>query len=766
MKKKHLSLSLLLFAFILLLFYSEASANTRPRAFTQQGQFGAVSSGHPIATSAAVKILKNGGNAIDAAVCAAFMLGVVDFTNSGPGGDAFALVHLSSGEILSFDGSIKRPIETGDSNSDIGLPTAPELLLRILKTFGTCTPAEILAPSIKVCQRGFEVSSYLHQVIRKKLLKLEYRPAIEFLAPDGYAMPAGTILKQPVLAKTLAQIARDNGESFYRGEHARVLVDHMRANGSGYSIKDFENYKSKVSLPFKFEWQSYCLYGTPPPSSSVAAIKLATKLADSDLDLFNPGAKAVVSIAQTGQKIIDFKYNFLSNYLHCPERFIKDSEGAAGTESDVVKADDSLTTHLCVWDKDNNAVSITLTLGSHCGTGHLSPLGFFYNNEMRNYKEIVARYPQNYDKNAGPISSKSPMMIKKGARLAAILGGAGSDRIIFNTGLIAAKFLRQRSEDENFFNLPRFFLDYKNTLQLEWHKDGELLKQISTLWPTINIRESGDDYFGLMAGIFKTNKGLRAFGDFRRDGSCAAISRNPLESAKLHIRLNFSRKKGFEKLLLGGPISDMLQTSSDWSSSAGARQTKSENQTTFDYETPTFADVFSIHINRQPQREFTSKELVRLLGQKPNFDPTFTDNPALLEFCTQYSDCQSIFELSQRLLVDVGFQIPYRRVKRKTTATQILEMGFGDCSGKARLMHEVLRAYGANSRLVGGLIAKNGIKSSTHLWLEIGTNSGWIPVCPVNFHFGQIPGNWVKLRYGEIQTVTPGGKLIFNISKE
>jgi gamma-glutamyltranspeptidase/glutathione hydrolase len=498
------------------------------RIFAESGSFGAAATGHQHATRAAADVLKNGGNAIDAAVTAAFILGVVDFTNSGPGGDAHALVHLADGRIIAFDAAIVKPALADKNNSYIGLPTQPELQLKLLRLFGTMSPEEVIAPAINLCEKGFLVSGYLNHVIKKKLLNINDKAAIDFLAPDGFALPAGSLLKQPLLARTLKQMSKDSGASFYRGEHARILCRQMQQKGSSYTREDFAKYRSKIKRPLRYEWQSFSLFGNPPPSSSIVAIKIAFMLLNSKVQIFKNKADQLIKAAIIGRQTIDFKYNKLASYANNPNGFFKTKPAAPECLANIQnRTEGSQTTHVCTWDQNGNAVSMTLTLGSHCGSGDFSELGFFYNNQMRNYTSQVAIHPDDYPENTGPISSKAPIMVKKDGQLYFILGGAGSDRIIFNNAMITTALISGMTRPFSTVNQPRFFLDYKNRLHLEWSKDSEFTKQVCSIWPDTQIRESGADYFGMNALIIKQKGILTAISDFRRDSSCKAIDIKP-----------------------------------------------------------------------------------------------------------------------------------------------------------------------------------------------------------------------------------------------
>lgn len=513
----------LLFLFSFLFFSAPVKAQ---RVFVDRGNLAAVSSGHQLANKAATDILKQGGNAVDAAVAAAFTLGVVDFTNSGIGGDGFALVHLQNGSIISIDASSKKPENFAQNHSNIGLPTQPKLLFRMLKTFGSLSAREVLAPAIKICHEGFKITGYLNNVIKKKLLKLKHQPAIDFLTPQGYALPAGTILKQPALGKTLQQLASDYGYSFYRGKMARKMAEHMQKLGSSFNTQDFSLYSCRIGKPISLSWQNFQIYGTPPPSCSIVAMKLAVDLLDSGLDLFPKTPADLLKAAIKGRKLIEFKYQQLANFVKQPYEFCKKFEMVKKQIEPSSPIDaDSNTTHLCVWDNDGMAVSMTLTLGSHCGTGELSPYGFFYNNETRNYTKLIAKYPQDYPEDVGPISAKAPIMIKKAGKLYSIMGGAGSNRIIFNVGLTAARMIKHPESINRVLQLPRFFLDYKQCLQLEWSKNSAFTNDCRNSWKNSKIRVSGSDYFGLVSLLAKFGNVFNSAADFRRDGDCRSISK-------------------------------------------------------------------------------------------------------------------------------------------------------------------------------------------------------------------------------------------------
>ncbi len=498
---------------------------TDARCFIAGGNTGAVSCGHPLAAAAALQVLQNGGNAVDAAVCAGFMLGVVDFSNSGIGGDGFALVHRPDGRIEAWDASVKRPRFAGSSKivNHIGLPTVPDLLMQLRRQYGSRPLAALVQPAVSMARNGFNISAYLEKIIERTLPNITDAAAVRFLAPHGYPLRAGQIIRQPLLARTLAEIASDDGHSFYRGDTARSMIVDMRQHGSEYRISDMALFRTRQVEPVRRSWQNYSLYGNPPPACSIASIKLAEDLLNSRINLHEQKAADILATARTGRRILQARYENMAECFGDPYRFIEFADNVVVDHSgDVVE--NGNTTHLCVADKNGMLVSMTLTLGSHFGTGEFSPAGFFYNNGLRNFTDAVSDYPDNYPADAGPISTKSPIIVIKNGQPVLAIGGAGSERIVFNVGLALARFLQKPDESEQLVSRPRYFLDHKRRLSVEWHPDMSFIDELSESTLEVSIKPGCDDYFGLLSAIIVEGAQFTALADPRRDGSCAACS--------------------------------------------------------------------------------------------------------------------------------------------------------------------------------------------------------------------------------------------------
>ncbi len=521
--------------FILSLALSPVYGEALNSKLYSESYFGAVSCGHPLGVNAALQILSDGGNAVDAAVACAFMLGVVDFSNSGLGGDGYGLICFPNGKVIAIDGSTKKPKAVKHEEavkglgSDIGLPTIPEMLLKMLRIYGSRWPAEVMSPAILTCIKGFPVSAYLEKVTAQKLISISDPNAIEFLAPRGYPIRAGHWLKQPRLANTLMKMSRDGGISFYKGDCAKETIGDMESKGAAYDLVDFATCRSSFVMPAKATYKDFTIYGTPPPSSSLATMEMAVKLLEKNYVLFPQRPRDFYRLAKLGRETISKKYFYINQCLDNAKKYgglslDKENKYKKNVTLEKVQSN-SNTTHLSVIDRNGLAVSLTLTLGSHFGTGEMAPGGYFYNNGMRNYR-VGSKYAKDYSEKAGPVSSKSPIIVTKNNKVFLAIGGSGSDRIITNTALVMARALKGHSLSRSVAS-NRFFLDQNNRLHFEWQPDVKVLNQLKNYLDGkagFVHRQGCADYFGLVSGVKRDETGLiSTAGDQRRDGACGVI---------------------------------------------------------------------------------------------------------------------------------------------------------------------------------------------------------------------------------------------------
>ncbi|RYD32569.1 MAG: gamma-glutamyltransferase, partial [Verrucomicrobiaceae bacterium] len=246
---------------------------------------GVVATVHPIATDAAVEIMKSGGNAIDAAVTAGLTLGVVDPANSGIGGGCFILIRLADGTVHAIDGRETAPAASApdmylvDGKADTalsqtgplasGVPGALAAYAHAVAQFGKKPLAEHLAPGIRAARDGFRIGGSEARKISRHAEDLRKFGGSRqvFFGADGKPHPAGTLLVQGDLAATYQGIADRGPDYFYKGPVAEKVGAWMRENGGILTAADFAGYSVKLREPIVSSYRGHRIYGFPPASS-------------------------------------------------------------------------------------------------------------------------------------------------------------------------------------------------------------------------------------------------------------------------------------------------------------------------------------------------------------------------------------------------------------------------------------------------------------------------------------------------------------------
>lgn len=257
---------------------------------TVMGRNGMVACSQRLASLVGVQVLSRGGNAVDAAVATAAMLGVLEPMSIGIGGDAFALVYMAeSGEVKALDASGRSPYEADAAFfRNQGLQEVPQTGIHsvtvpgavhgwetLLNEHGTRTLAELLDPAIRYAEEGFPVSGFTSHEWRNlegKLRKNE-EAAAGYLV-DGRAPLPGEVFRQPDLARTMRGIAQGGAESFYRGEVAEKLVRCSRKLGGAFSMRDFEDHASEWVDPIRCSYRGHEVYQLPPATQGFVALEM------------------------------------------------------------------------------------------------------------------------------------------------------------------------------------------------------------------------------------------------------------------------------------------------------------------------------------------------------------------------------------------------------------------------------------------------------------------------------------------------------------
>ncbi|HSH20417.1 MAG TPA: gamma-glutamyltransferase, partial [Draconibacterium sp.] len=243
---------------------------TRSEMIAQNGM---ACTSQPLATQVALDILKEGGNAIDAAIAANAVLGLVEPTGNGIGGDIFAIVwDARTKKLYGLNGSGRSPYEltlkyfkdngyekipaTGPLS--VSVPGCVDGWFELNKKFGKLEMSEILAPAIRYARQGFpltEVIAYYWQGNSRSLQK--FPGFAEIYMPGGKAPAKGEIFKNPFLANTLELIGKEGRDVFYKGEIAEKIVTYLKEQGGFFTMKDFEDHKSEWVEPISTSYRGF-----------------------------------------------------------------------------------------------------------------------------------------------------------------------------------------------------------------------------------------------------------------------------------------------------------------------------------------------------------------------------------------------------------------------------------------------------------------------------------------------------------------------------
>jgi len=257
-----------------------------------------VSSAHPLASEAGLKMLKDGGNAVDAAVATAFALNVVEPNMSGIGGGGSMLIwnqerkeadyvdYYTAKRAETYRDIDYEKIEDDDSNLlSVGVPGTVDGLLQALEKHGSMTREQVMAPAIEYATDGFPVYLTLAQFIVDNEEKLKmYDGAYKTFFPDGEPLAVGEILKQPELAQTLQRISDSGPVAFYEGENVKDIISLLNNHGNPVSEIDFSDYEPQWDKPALCGgYASYKVLSAPLPQTGLYIVQALNILEDYDL---------------------------------------------------------------------------------------------------------------------------------------------------------------------------------------------------------------------------------------------------------------------------------------------------------------------------------------------------------------------------------------------------------------------------------------------------------------------------------------------------
>ena len=443
------------------------------------GKNGMVASEQGLATQVGLDILKQGGNAIDAAVGVGFALAVVLPNAGNIGGGGFMVLHDDkTGKDVAIDFREIAPAKASrdmylDNQGKVidgkslfthdasGVPGTVAGMEYALKKWGTMPLSKVLEPAIKLADKGFIVSDVLAQTLKEEkstLGKWSASKAIFF--KNGEPLKSGDLLVQKDLAKSLRLIAKQGAKAFYQGEIATKIAKEMQSHGGTMTLEDLKAYKVVERQPIIGDYRGYKVVTMPPPSSGgVHLIEILNML--EHYPIKEDGVNSAKNIHHMAESM-KLAYADRSEYLGDPdfvkipvtgltskayanERVKTIDDNKARLSSNIKPGkpqpyESDQTTHFSVMDKAGNAVAVTYTLNLNFGSGIVvEGTGILLNNEMDDFSVkpgvpnafgLVGGAANAIEAKKRPLSSMTPTIVMKNNKPWLVTGSPGGARII------------------------------------------------------------------------------------------------------------------------------------------------------------------------------------------------------------------------------------------------------------------------------------------------------------------------------------------------
>jgi len=477
-----------------------------PASATQEarGTSGAVATRSPLATEVGIRVLAEGGNAIDAAVATGFALAVTHPSAGNLGGGGFMVIRLANGELVANDHREKAPSkahrdmflnENGEvveglstaSHLAVGVPGSVDGLLDILARYGTVSRQEVIAPAIALARDGFALPADLAGQFARLRDRFDPYPAslAKFTRSDGAPLEAGDIFRQPDLAATLMRIAEHGRDGFYEGTTADLIVAEMARGGGLIRHEDLVDYRSVWREPVLGTYRGHQIVSMPPPSSGGALlIQMLNMLEPYDLAALGRGSAATVHLmveaerrayADRAEHLGDTDFypvplEMLMDKDYALSRFADFDPSAASRSVDTGAgrwpAESPETTHVSVMDGEGNAVAYTTTLNLGYGSKIVvTGGGFLLNNEMDDFSSKPGS-PNAFglvggDANAvAPgkrmLSSMTPTLVLKDGEPMLVTGSPGGSTIITTVLQVVTNVIDHGMDVASAVAAPRF----------------------------------------------------------------------------------------------------------------------------------------------------------------------------------------------------------------------------------------------------------------------------------------------------------------------
>ncbi len=428
---------------------------------------GMCATSHPLAAQTAIDVLKRGGNAMDAAIAGAVLLGICEPQMTGIGGDCFVLYSPpGTDEVKALNGSGRSPaaadanvlrasglsgIEQG-SPASVTVPGAIDAFCQLSETVGSLGLDAILAPAIHYAEQGVPVAPRVAFDWGRDAPVLNGN-ARDFFLIDGKTPKPGQVFRAPGQAEVLRRVAKDGRDAFYTGEIAEDMVATLNARGGLHTLEDFANTRCEATSPVSGSYKDVELVEHPPNGQGATAILMLNILSHFDIAGMDPfGSQRAHIEAEAAKLAYDARNRFIADAAHTtrldhmlsPQTAASlaeliDPKKAMSSAAPIAEAVHKDTIYITVVDKNRMSVSLIYSVFHGFGSGIASDkFGILFQNRGLGFT-LSEGHPNEYGPSKRPMHTIIPAMLRKDGKVAmpfGVMGGAyqpnGHARVVSN----------------------------------------------------------------------------------------------------------------------------------------------------------------------------------------------------------------------------------------------------------------------------------------------------------------------------------------------
>jgi len=466
---------------------------------------------HPLATSAAIDVLRSGGNAMDAAVAACAVQCVVEPQSTGIGGDCFVLyAPKGSDDIIAFNGSGRAPAQatpawfaeqgvtiiSEHSPHAVTVPGAVDAWCQLLDDHGTRSIGEALKYAIHYARGGYPVHDRVASDWKRCETMLSKDPAAKRIyLPGGSAPTSGSLHRQLELAATLEIIAAEGRDGFYRGAVAEDIVSHLQSVGGGHSLDDFATAAGEYVDPIKTSYRGHEVYECPPNGQGIAALIMLNILAEMGLDKMDPLSPERLHLFIEASRIAYRERNSQvsdPDQVDVPVEKMLSAEYATGLRGQIDPAKATInqsdtglpggdTVYLTVVDKDRNAVSFINSLFQSFGSGLVAPkCGVILQNRGYSFN-LDPSHVNCIQPGKRPMHTIIPAMLVKDGRAVMPFGVMGGQYQSFGHAYFLTNLFEYGMDLQEAMDLPRLFPNVGGAVEVESGMPADTVKALQAM---------------------------------------------------------------------------------------------------------------------------------------------------------------------------------------------------------------------------------------------------------------------------------------------